>query len=146
LQVDTYVILPQINMKKDYKEWHSKKSEISEIKKSPFFHEREIWFCYLGSNIGFEQDGGEEFLRPVVVFRKFNNEIFWAIPLTKSKKKLNKKTECYYYSFSFIPEVTSLAILSQIRLVDAKRLSRHIGTMPEESFDELKKKLKALIP
>jgi len=133
-------------MKRDYQTWHTKKSEISEIKKSPFFHEREIWFCYLGANVGFEQDGSEEFLRPVIVFRKFNNEIFWAIPLTKSRKKLNAKTESYYYPFSFLPEVTSLAILSQIRLIDAKRLSRHIGTIPEENFDELKKKLKALMP
>ncbi|HAT68344.1 MAG: hypothetical protein A2481_03390 [Candidatus Yonathbacteria bacterium RIFOXYC2_FULL_47_9] len=133
-------------MKKDFQTWHTKKSEISEIRKSPFFHEREIWFCYLGTNVGFEQDGSEEFLRPVIVFRKFNNEIFWAIPLTKSKKKLNAKIESYYYSFSFLPEVTSLAILSQIRLIDAKRLSRHIGTISEENFDELKKKLKALLP
>lgn len=133
-------------MKKDFQKWHTKKSEISEIKKSPFFHEREIWFCYLGANVGFEQDGGEEFLRPVIVFRKFNNEIFWAIPLTKSKKKLSKKTEQYYFPFSFLPEITSLAILSQIRLVDAKRLSRHIGTINEDDFGELKKKLKALLP
>jgi mRNA interferase MazF len=133
-------------MAKDYQTWHTKKSEISEIKKSPFFHEREIWFCYIGANVGFEQDGSGEFLRPVVVFRKFNNDIFWAIPLTKSKKKLNKNIECYYYSFSFLPEVTSLAILSQIRLIDAKRLSRHIGTISEENFEELKKKLKALLP
>ena len=133
-------------MKKDYQKWHTKKSEIDEIKKSPFFHEREIWFCYLGENVGFEQNGGEEFLRPLVVFRKFNNEIFLAIPLTKSKKKLSKKTDQYYYAFSFLPEITSLAILSQIRLVDAKRLSRHIGTITEDNFEELKKKLKALLP
>lgn len=133
-------------MMKDYQGWHAKKSDINEIKKSPFFHEREIWFCYLGANVGFEQDSSEEFLRPVVVFRKFNNDVFWAIPLTKSKKKLSNKNECYYYSFSFLPKITSLAILSQIRLIDAKRLSRHIGTIPEENFEGLKKKLKALLP
>lgn len=99
-------------MMKDYQGWYAKKSDINEIKKNPFFHEREIWFCYLGANVGFEQDGSEEFLRPVVVFRKFNNDVFWAIPLTKSNKKL----------------------------------SRHIGTIPEENFEGLKKKLKALLP
>ena len=127
-------------MKKDFQKWHSKKSEINTIKKSPFFHEREIWFCYLGTNVGFEQDGGEEFLRPVVVFRKFNNDIFWAIPLTKSGNKKSKNVDRYYYTFSFVPEVTSMAILSQIRLMDAKRLSRHIGTMTESNFEELNKK------
>jgi len=134
-------------MEKDYQKWHNKKTEVNKVNKRPFFHEREIWFCYLGSNVGFEQDGGkEDFLRPVVVFKKFNNEIFWAIPLTKTGKKINKKTERFYYSFSFIPKIISSAILSQIRLVDARRLSRHIATMPESDFEELKKKLKALLP
>lgn len=99
-----------------------------------------------GFVISGRQDGGEEFLRPVIVLRKFNNEVFWAIPLTKSEKKKSKKTERYYYSFSFLPNVTSTAILSQMRLVDAKRLSRHIGTISDTDFAELKKKLKALLP
>ena len=38
-------------MKKDFKNWHDKKSIINEMKKRPFFHEKEIWFCYAGSNI-----------------------------------------------------------------------------------------------
>jgi len=97
--------------------------------------------------VGFEQDGSaEEFLRPVVIFRKFNNEIFWAIPLTKSKKKAHKKSDRYYYPFSFIADTDSIAILSQIRLIDARRLSRHIGTMAETDFRKLKEKLKALMP
>lgn len=134
-------------MEKNYKKWHSKKELINEIESRPFFHEREIWFCYLGANVGYEQDGsGEEFLRPVLIIRKFNNEIFWGIPLTKSTKKVNKKSERYYYSFSFVQGVTSVAILSQIRLIDARRLSRHIGSMEEEEFDKLTKKLKALLP
>jgi len=132
---------------KDYQRWHGKKSDINKIEKRPFFHEREIWFCYLGSNIGFEQDGNDrEFLRPVLVLRKFNNEIFWAIPLTKSSKPIKSKAEKYYYSFSFVDGIKSLAILSQIRLVDASRLSRHIGTMTNDDFPKLKKKLKDLIP
>ncbi len=133
-------------MKKDFQKWHTKKSEINVIKKSPFFHEREIWFCYLGTNVGFEQDGGGEFLRPVVIFKKFNNDIFWAILLTKSDKKKEKNVDRYYYAFSFVPQINSVAILSQIRLMDAKRLSRHIGTMTEDNFEDLNKKLKALLP
>ena len=134
-------------MKKNYQDWHNKKSEINNIIKRPFFHEREIWFCYLGVNVGFEQDGNkEQFLRPVVIVKKFNNEIFWAIPLTKSQKQHKKEVEKYYYDFSFVPNITSVAILSQIRLIDACRLSRHMGTMAENDFNNLTKKLKALLP
>lgn len=134
-------------MKKDFQKWHIKKSSVNEVVKRPFFHEREIWFCYLGMNVGFEQDGqGEDFLRPIVIIRKFNNEIFWGVPLTKSNKQRRKKAEVYYYSFSFVPQIISVAILSQIRLIDSKRLSRHIGNMAEDDFHELKTKLKALLP
>ena len=134
-------------MKKDFQKWHRKKEAINDFSKPPFFHEREIWFCHLGVNVGFEQDGrGDDFLRPVVVVRKFNNEIFWAIPLTKAGKKIKPQAEKYYLPFTFIDEVKSVAILSQIRLIDARRLARHIGIMAESDFQELTKRLKALFP
>ncbi len=99
-------------MKKDFQNWHNKKSQINNIEKRPFFHEREVWFCYFGTNIGFEQDGDrEDFQRPVLIVRKFNNEIFWSVPLTKSKHKINKNNEKYYFSFSFVEGVESVAII-----------------------------------
>ena len=130
-------------MKKDFQKWHYKKSRINDIEKRPFFHEREIWWYTLGVNVGFEQDGrGEVFLRPVVIFRKFNNEIFWAIPLTYAKK--NTK---YYFQFTFDGgDTPSAAVLSQIRLVDARRLSHKLGDLPDAKSDMLTKKFKALLP
>jgi mRNA interferase MazF len=129
-------------MKRDYKNWHNKKSKIDKLEKRPFFYVREIWFCHLGANIGFEQDGnGEDFLRPVIVFKKFNNEIFWGIPLTKKRK--NTK---HYFIFSFPERGENTAILSQIRLIDARRLSYYIGEILEADFKFLIEKFKALLP
>src|SRR3989344_3431473 len=134
-------------MKKDFKKWHTYKERIHTAVARPFFHIREIWFCTLGANVGFEQDGvGEDFLRPIVIVKKFNNEIFLGIPLTKAKKKVRETAEPYYYVFSFINKIKSAAILSQIRLIDAKRLVRHIGTISEANFKDLTKKLKELFP
>jgi mRNA interferase MazF len=134
-------------MEKNFNKWNRKKIIVNGTKYVPFFHEREIWFCFLGVNVGFEQDGqGEDFQRPIVIIKKFNNEIFWAIPLTKTNKKHAGKSIKYYYNFSFIPKITSVAILSQIRLVDARRLSRHIGTITDSDFEKLTKKLKDLLP
>ncbi len=129
-------------MKKDFQKWHDKKSQIDEIEKRPFFHEQEIWFCHLGTNIGFEQDGsGDDFQRPVVIVRKFNGEVCWVTPLSKTDKR-NK----YYFPFQFDDKTTSVAILSQIRLLDARRLSRKIGAMKEDDFKKLINKIKALLP
>lgn len=135
-------------MKKDFDKWNSKKKRIHDIVRAPFFNEREIWFCFLGANVGFEQDGsGVDFQRPVIVLKKFNREIFWGVPLTKTKKmKRKKRAEAYYFNFSFIKGVSSTAILSQIRLIDGKRLSRALGRIREEDYKKLTRKLKALFP
>src|SRR3990167_3366795 len=76
-------------MKKDYAEWHSRKTEIEHLGETRlFFHEREVWWCSIGHNVGFEQDGkGEKFARPVLVFKKFNKEVFWALPISTRIKK-----------------------------------------------------------
>ena len=123
-------------MQKDFQTWHKKKERLQEDKERPNFHDGEIWFCTLGANIGFEQDGtGEDFLRPAVIIKKFNNEVCWGIPLTRNEKK-NK----YYFSFAFNGG-TSTAILSQMRLIDGKRLQYKIGDVPDENFMEMKKRL-----
>lgn len=128
---------------KDYKIWTPIKVKIHNNKSTrPGFHEREIWYCHLGENVGFEQDGkGDDFLRPVIILRKFNNEIFWAIPLTSVIKKSK-----YYFAITLEDGKKSSAILSQIRLIDAKRLSYKIDNVDSVEFEELKKKLKDLIP
>jgi len=128
---------------KDYKRWTYLKEKVNNSG-SPrvLFHEREIWDCGLGENIGFEQDGkGKSFLRPVLIIKKFNHDVLWGIPLTTSKKKGHP----YYYNFSFVEGVQSSAILSQIRLIDAKRLSHLMGYMSKPDFEEIKKKLKGLL-
>ncbi len=127
-------------MNKDFAEWHTQKSDLQENKERAFFHVREIWFATLGLNVGFEQDGrGDKFLRPVVVLKKFNNEVLWCIPLTKNEKKGK-----YYFPFT-LNEKISTAILSQIKLVDSKRLQYKIGDIAEKDFDELKEKLRQLL-
>ncbi len=127
-------------MKKDFQNWHDQKSKLHEDKVRAFFHEREIWFTSIGANIGFEQDGrGDDYLRPVIVIKKFNNEVMWCIPLTRNQKKGR-----YYHSFSFGTE-SSTAILSQIRLLDSKRLQYKIGDLIEDDFHLIKEKLRHLL-
>src|SRR3990167_6226333 len=128
-------------MKKDFQKWHEKKKDIHENRPRVFFHEREIWFCYLGTNVGFEQDGsGDDFLRPVLILKKFNSEVLWALPLTKKGKKNHK----YYFEFSSNFGEKSSVILSQIRLIDAKQLKYKIGDMSEKDFGLLKAKIRQL--
>ena len=127
-------------MPKDFAKWHTRKSEIDKREPRVFFHEREIWFCHLGANVGFEQDGkGDLFGRPVIVFRKFNKQVFWAIPLTT-----REKTGKFYVSIDLRDGVHRMAILSQLRLLDAKRLYQKVGVISEETDKIIEEKLVGL--
>lgn len=128
-------------MNKDYSIWHNLKSYLNNHKPRLNFNEREVWLCSLGINIGFEQDGkGDRYLRPVVVIKKFNNKLFWAIPLTRTPREGK-----YYYKFSFDLKTDSIAILSQLRLIDSKRLKNRIGRIKPIDLLAIKQKLKQLL-
>ena len=124
-----------------FNNWNEQKQRSHFDKQRPFFHEQEVWFCALGANIGFEQDGkGEGFLRPVLILKKFNNAIFWALPMTK-----NIKQGIYYVTVSFKENNQSSLILSQIRLVDAKRLVYKAGFIKQHDFNAIKEKIRQLL-
>jgi len=128
-------------MQKDFDKWNEIKKEINDRKILPQFSEREVWWCVLGTNIGYEEDGkGEDYLRPVLIVRKFNKSIFYGLPIT-SKLKTDK-----FHASIKSGEICGSVILSQMRLVDAKRLSYLFGKITETEFNEIKKKLKDLIP
>lgn len=127
-------------MQKDFQKWHFKKELIDGTKKRLFFHEREIWWRAVGVNIGFEQDGrGERFARPVLVFKKFNNEVFWAIPLSTKIKKGK-----FYVPIEFGDGVPRVVIISQLRLIDAKRLMDKIGTISNNNYSLIQKAVMSL--
>jgi len=122
-------------MEKDFIEWHKVKRNIHKRGERPFYHEREIWWCSVGENIGFEMDGkGEDFARPVLIIKGFSKEVFLCVPIT-TKPKIGK----YYVDINFGDGKTRKAILSQIRLVDSKRLQEKITTLDEPHFKEIKR-------
>jgi mRNA interferase MazF len=128
-------------MEKEYDNWNKLKKDLSTKKSRIFFHEREVWYCSLGKNLGYEEDGKNElFERPILIIRKFNNDIFLSIPLTSSKKDND-----YYHQYELSGK-TYAGILSQIRLLDRKRLSRKIGMMKKSDFSIIIKKIHNILP
>jgi len=130
---------------KDFTKWCTKKKKIDkrdvDIEKI-MFQEKEIWWCATGVNIGFEQDGkNSNFERPVLIYKKFNKNIFLGIPLTSQDVDVSLP----FYVKLFGAKVESVAILSQIRLFDSKRLLRHIETIDESLFAKIKKALKKVM-
>ena len=126
---------------KDFERWSEQKKKIHSHEKGVFFHEREIWWCSLGVNVGFEQDGTNElFERPVLIIKKFNRDVLWVLPLTRSDKKNH-----YYVSIS-VGEENSAVILSQLRLISSKRLQRYMHKLPQGQFKQIVRMVKEFFP
>ena len=124
---------------KDFDSWNEVKKRISN--NSPVYtKEGEVYYAILGVNVGYEQDGkGELYLRPIVVYKKFGRDSILAIPLTSQKKSGR-----FYYSFQFKKDVVSVALLSQIRLLDTRRVYKKVGRMKFNDFKDMKKKFQEL--
>ncbi len=127
-------------MNKRFDEWNEIKKTAENNEKIANFRQKEIFVTNIGENVGFEQNGkGEQLLRPVLVYKKFSSRLFLGIPLTKTVRE-----GIFYHSFEFKEGINSTALLSQIRLFDAKRLHYRVGMISKDDFELVKGKLKML--
>ena len=74
--------------RKDFDGWNEKKKTLDTAKPKVFPKEREVWVCSYGINVGNEQNGtSQNYERPVLVLKKFNNQMVWGILLSLPSKK-----------------------------------------------------------
>ncbi len=118
-------------MDEKFYKWHKIKSKINRLDSSNiYFKERDIWWGYLGENIGDEQNGkGELFLRPILIIKKLSRSSCLVVPLTTQIKLGN-----YYFPLLSESNIIRIASLAQIRRIDSKRLNRKFDSIsPQES-------------
>lgn len=124
-------------MKKDFDGWNEIKKRLDANEQERlFFREGEIWWVHLGCNIGFEMNGKErDFMRPVIILKKYNQYSFLVLPLSTSKT-INQ----YRIPVGIIDGKNAVSNLSQMRNIDSKRLINKVGHIDAASFYDLKKK------
>ncbi|MEK7559710.1 MAG: type II toxin-antitoxin system PemK/MazF family toxin [Patescibacteria group bacterium] len=124
-------------MEKDFDAWNIKKKKIHSVEFEELpFHEREIWWCSIGINVGDEQDGKNEFFeRPVLIIKKFNRKLAWILPMSAKPKEGR-----FYYKLSYKGQIFSV-ILSQLRLLSVKRFHRFVRKISPKQFGEIKQLL-----
>jgi mRNA interferase MazF len=107
---------------KDFDGWNEHKKQL-EQKNPPMFKTREVWWCSLGENVGFEESGKNAiFERPVLIIRKFNKELFVGVPLTT----IAKENKFYYKLPQSVSSRQGYAILSQTKIISSRRLNRKL--------------------
>ncbi len=125
---------------KDFDNWNIHKKKAHTAYERPMFKEREVWWCSLGVNVGDEQDGkGRSFSRPVLVLKKFNRNVFVGVPFSTQLK------DNQFYCPIHFKGIDQSVILSQVRLMDAKRFGIKMGEISPQEVDKIKEKIKKLI-
>lgn len=119
-------------MSKDFNSWNTLKQELDKLQKPPFFNEREIWWCSVGLNVGYEIFGKDNsFTRPVLILKKYSHLTFLGLPMT-SKRKIFPS----HFHFDFQSEKGSL-LLDQGRTFDARRLHSLMGYVGKKRFQKI---------
>ncbi len=127
-------------MEKDFDSWNIVKKQVNQKKFSDFIHEREVWWCSLGINVGFEEDGKHQlFERPVLILKKFNKDVVLVIPLSTQVKN-----NPYHFPYLY-QDREYVAMLSQIRVLSTKRLLRLSYRMDEVIVESIKTALKEML-
>ncbi len=127
----------------DFDSWNKLKKRIDAEKNEPdkFPKEGEVWMSGLGKNIGFEQNGsGDNFSRPVLIVKKFNNHMFWVVPLSTKQKNFD-----FYFNYTDPNSQKVSTILAQMKLISVKRLKRKLYDISDGLFDQMRQKLKSFL-
>ena|SRR3989344_346444 len=121
-------------MIKKFLEWIGLKEKIHNTDHTPpLFKEGEIWWCYVGENIGIEINGkGEKFTRPIFIYKKYDKYSFLGLPLS-TKSKIGS----WYVSVDF-KDVSQIVVLSQGRVFDYRRFKEKIGQFEERDVLKIK--------
>ncbi len=126
-------------MQKDFDRWNTRKKKINASNTTKFPKRREIWWCSIGVNVGIETDGKSKFsTRPVLILKKYNRNQLLVVPLSTQIKPSNTP---YRYNFTHNNK-QQCALLSQIRVIDTKRIGNRIGRIPSNLFDEIVEAIK----
>ena len=121
-------------MKKDFDKWNIVKKKTN-AEHPRLYTVREIWWCRLSVNIGIEQDGkGEWYARPCVIMRGFGPDACLVIPLTTSPRE-----HALRVPVGSVEGFQARANLSQIRVVDTRRLESKIDFLEKGVFSKLRK-------
>ena len=128
-------------MEKPFSQWNYLKQELDDSKRLPTFNEREVWWCSIGVNVGFEVFGeGHGFWRPVLLLNKHNRHTFHGLPLGSTVKPGSRHH--FYLEFNDRP---GSVMLSQGRTMSSKRLSNIMGTLPESTFESIRDAYRELV-
>ena len=125
---------------KNFDEWNELKKKLDERQNVPFANRGDIWWCSIGLNVGWEQDGKNElFERPVLILEVFNKDMLRIAPLTSKTKEDRHRLKITY------SERWGVVVLSQVKTISPRRLSRKIASLDMSEFQKVMEAFRNII-
>ncbi len=125
---------------KDFDHWNVLKKNIQNDIKIKYCKQREIWWTSIGLNIGSEEDGKNNlYERPVLILKVFSQDLIRVLPLS-SRLKNDEHNVIIKYE-----KTVCTALLSQMKSVSKKRLTRKIGRLSKYEFEVIVNKIRTFI-
>lgn len=130
-----------VSIMKDFDGWIEKKKGCHyKTSLPPMFKERDIWWVSIGINVGFEEDGKhDKYIRPVLIIRKFNRDLFLGIPMST-----RLKDNPYYIKVTVNKQVVSV-LISQIRTFSARRIQDKLAEIDTKDFKKVKESVVKMV-
>lgn len=118
-------------MTKNFDNWNEVKKS-TENKFRPLIKKGDVFWCRCGLNVGNEFDGkNENFLRPVIILKKYNDKVVFVLPCTT---KIHKGD--WYFDLEIDNQLAQV-ILNQGKTIDTKRLENKIESLPSNKVKEI---------
>ncbi len=125
----------------NFDKWNDLKKKIdNKNMDNIYFKEWDIWWLSLWKNIKNEAYWKwENFMRPVLIFKKLSRDSFIWIPLSSKDK-----TWTWFQKYT-LHWLENTALLYQIRMFNKNRLQRKIWELNSDDFDKIKESLAKLL-
>jgi mRNA interferase MazF len=128
-----------------FDEWNEVKKKTHNTKRKLGLKPREIFWAKVGQNIGSEEYGKDaNFVRPVLIVRKLTSDLFIGVPLTTTSKH-NDYFHYFKYEHKTKGEISTSAMILQVKAFSIKRLLNKIGLVNRDDFEVIVKKLQNVV-
>ena len=120
--------------------WMPLKEKIHYARRKWQFREREVWWMAIGENVGTEINGkGDNFLRPILIVRKYGSDGFFGVPLSSQMHK------GIWYANLLLRGEEQCVLLSQASSFCSYRLYGFIGRIAKKDFKYIVDSLSKLL-
>lgn len=124
---------------KNFDEWNEIKKKV-DLYNSKKYHPKEIWWSFWGLNVGFEESGSYNyFKRPVLIPKTLSPNTCIVVPLTTSRDNNKNRID-----IGLIENKNAKAIISQLKVIDTRRLTTKICVLDDENFSKIREAVKNL--